>query len=238
MQSNKQRVINKLPQKWEDLVLSLMSVNEKLILGGSLCLHILNILKYDWKTRIPDLDFSIIEPLSKDEFTSFTNFFELTPVNTSGYHSVDEENISSKLNLLDNELILLEHVPSLDSLDSDLLINYYKLDIFNKNYLRKKDWFELDYFGTPLKLTHPSLIFSAKMKYATDVRVGKQFKHFQDIQNIDWINYFKIIRGIIPYYVSEKINDYELGRVLSKYIFKVEFEVTEDMELPGTELSF
>jgi hypothetical protein len=101
---------------------------------------------------------------------------------------------------------------------------YYKLDFFNKNYLKKKDWFELDYFGTPIKLTHPSVILAAKMKYATDNRVGKQYKHFQDIQKIDWDKYFKIVKRIQSHHkeIKNEGEGYQPFKyVVDKYVFEI-----------------
>lgn len=117
---------------------------------------------------------------------------------------------------------------------------YYRVDFFNKNYLKKKDWFELDYFGTPLKLTHPSVIFSAKMLYATDNRVGKQHKHFKDIKSIDWKEYFKIVKRIRSKHTvvkNEEINDgFSVRYVLDKYVYE-EYLETEDV-LSSDELPF
>jgi hypothetical protein len=35
-----------------------------------------------------------------------------------------------------------------------------------------------------------------KSQYAYDTRVGKQYKHFEDIQKIDWKKYFDIVKHI------------------------------------------
>ena len=56
------------------------------------------------------------------------------------------------------------------------------------------------YNGYTIKLTHPSVILSHKSKYAYDVRVGKQYKHFTDLQKINWDKYFTITKGIKTVY--------------------------------------
>jgi hypothetical protein len=57
------------------------------------------------------------------------------------------------------------------------------------------------------------------MKYASDNRVGKQYKHFQDIKSIDWIKYFNILKFITPKYIIID-KDNEKWRELDKYVFE------------------
>ena len=51
-----------------------------------------------------------------------------------------------------------------------------------------------------IRLTHPSIILAAKAKYAFDVRVGKQFKHWEDIEELyqrkNSEKYFRIMKQI------------------------------------------
>ena len=185
-----EQLINKLPQTWEDRILPLMTLHDKFVLGGSLALHILKIMDYDFKERIPDLDFSLTEPFEEKEFMMLIDFFNLSVIKGSNDYGDDGYS------------------------------KYYKMDFFNKNYLKKKDWFELDYFGTPIKLTHPSVILAAKMKYATDNRVGKQYKHFQDIQKIDWDKYFKIVKRIQSHHKEVKNESGNINYVVDKYVFE------------------
>jgi hypothetical protein len=124
--------------------------------------------------------------------------------------------------VLEKELIMLEYSGNIvkaieeNKLD-EYQEKYYRVDFFNNNFLKRKDWFELDYFGTTIKITHPSVILSAKMKYATDNRVGKQHKHFQDIKSIDWKEYFKIVKRIQATHTAVE-NKY----ILDKYVFNQE----------------
>jgi len=226
-----ERKINRMPSMWEDRFLTLMAVNDKLVLGGSIALHILNIIKYDFKNRTPDLDFSLIEALTEDELSVLIDFFNLSiQRSASDYNDTDGTpqpiNIS---NVLERELILLETaipmgIHLIEGEWDEYKEKYYKVDFFNKDYLEKRDWFELDYFGTPIKLTHPSIIFAAKMKYATDNRVGKQYKHFQDIKNINWDNYFPIVKSIQPHYSIDALIKDKNGNhpyTLEKYKFDI-----------------
>ena len=217
-------LINKLPQTWEDRIIPLMTLNDTFVLGGSLALHILKVINYNFKERTPDLDFSLTEPFEEQKFLTLIDFFNLSVVRGVNDYGDDGHpiyNLNPKT-VLEKELIMLEHSGNIvkaieeDKLD-EYQEKYYRVDFFNNNFLKKKDWFELDYFGTPIKITHPSVILSAKMKYATDNRVGKQHKHFQDIKSIDWKEYFKIVKRIQATHTAVE-NKY----ILDKYVFNQE----------------
>jgi hypothetical protein len=191
--------INKLPEDLEDTILSFINLNDKLVLGGSLALYILDIMGYDFKRRNPDIDFSLTEPFEESEFNHLINFLEYRPLlrSTDDYTAISTSN-PEELSIIPKptEYFLKKELIQVKKLYHDnngFIIKEQIVDFFNKDFLKVKDYIELDYFGTTIKITHPSIIFSYKMKYATDSRVGKQFKHFQDIQNIDWGKYFKIM---------------------------------------------
>jgi hypothetical protein len=231
--------INKLPEKYENVILPMMFTNPKFTLGGSLALYILGLMKCDFSSRVPDIDFSLTEALDEEELNWMMSFFELKPATKPAY---DATEFNTK-DLLKNELILLEKDIVLDFTNPDKTWKkYYKVDIFNKDYLPKKDWFELDYFGTKIKVTHPSIIFAAKMKYATDLKVGKQRKHFNDIQSTDWDNYFKTLKHIqVEMEQYKEINDdvsYQdvVSFRIKKYYFTPEMEIyvptSQSVDLP------
>jgi hypothetical protein len=223
-----EHLLNRLPEKWEDKIISLMTMHNKFVLGGSLALYILKMMEYDFEKRDPDLDFSLTEPFGEKEFLTLLDFFNLSIIkNRDDY---EEEGTTIKLKSpvesLKKDLIMLSYYNQnqvfMDDHDlQEYQEKYYKVDFFNKNYLKIKDWFELDYFGTTIKITHPSIILAAKMMYGTDTRVGKQYKHFQDIQGIDWDNYFKIVKHIQPLIKHIKDEtDKNKEYVLDKYVFK------------------
>ena len=70
--------VNYLPEKYEDIILPLMSMSDKLVLGGSLALHILDIMDYDFTNRKPDIDFSLREALTEHELSVIKDFYELS----------------------------------------------------------------------------------------------------------------------------------------------------------------
>ena len=229
-------LINKLPQTWEDRIIPLMTLNDTFVLGGSLALHILKVINYNFKERTPDLDFSLTEPFEEQKFLTLIDFFNLSVVRGVNDYGDDGHpiyNLNPKT-VLEKELIMLEYSGNIvkaieeNKLD-EYQEKYYRVDFFNNNFLKRKDWFELDYFGTTIKITHPSVILSAKMKYATDNRVGKQHKHFQDIKSIDWKEYFKIVKRIQATHTTVE-NKY----ILDKYVFSQETiqDYSDNDELP------
>lgn len=199
--------INRLPESWENKILPLMTLNENITLGGSLALYILDIMEYNFEKRTPDLDFSLLKSFTQHEFETIVDFFNLEINNK--YVSYNSDDIIPIEDILKRDLIMLDH-PAEDQKE------YYKVDFFNKEHLTKHEYFELDYFGTTIKITHPSVIFSAKMKYATNNRVGKHRKHFQDIQKIDWPKYFEIVNQI-----QQVWDSVEGTFTLIKYIFEL-----------------
>ena len=230
-----EHLLNRLPEKWEDKIIPLMTMHNKFVLGGSLALYILKMMNYDFEKRNPDLDFSLTEPFEENEFLTLLDFFNLSIIKNNGDYEEEGTTIKIKspVESLKKDLIMLSYYNQnqvfMDDYDlQEYQEKYYKVDFFNKNYLKIKDWFELNYFGTTIKITHPSIILAAKMMYGTDTRVGKQFKHFQDIKGIDWDNYFKIVKHIQPLIKHIKDEtDKNKEYVLDKYVFK-----DMDSELP------
>lgn len=195
--------INHLPEKYEDIILPLITINPKLVLGGSLALYIMDIMEYDFNNRKPDLDFSLLEPLVEEDLLNIKDFFNLEY--KLGYNDYDKE-YAHPTSPTDFEIKIK---PLTYFLTKDLIQLYktnnegttdYIIDFFNSSYLPKKELVIIKYKDFDLRLSHPSYILSHKSKYAYDVRVGKQFKHFQDLQQIDWKKYFNIIKHLYPVY--------------------------------------
>jgi hypothetical protein len=197
--------INYLPEKYENVILPLMTINPKLVLGGSLALHILDIMDYNFTNRKPDLDFSLLEPLNEEEILTLKDFFSLDFVigrNDYILETRQEGDLIHNFNkiktiphFLTKEIIQLykpDHNTQPDG--AEHWDKEYIIDFFNKGCLPVKEMVKIQYKDFELRLTHPSVILSHKSKYAYDNRVGKQFKHFQDLQTIDWKKYFQITK--------------------------------------------
>ena len=235
--------INHLPEKYENIILPLMTINPKLVLGGSLALHILDIMDYNFNNRKPDLDFSLLEPLTEEELLFCKDFFDLNFIAKRNDYEMETEkvnNIEVTTNLkfktashfLTKEIIQLyksdlKAIPDgVEHWDKE-----YIIDFFNKEYLPSKEMIKIQYKDFELRLTHPSVILSHKSKYAYDTRVGKQYKHFQDLQTIDWKKYFQIVKRFHAIWVpvtDSKIIGYQK---ISHYEFDANFDKNK-VDLP------
>ena len=78
-----ENLLNRLPEKWEDKIIPLMTIHDKFVLGGSLALYILKMMEYDFNKRTPDLDFSLTEPFDEKEFLTLLDFFDLCIIRSS-----------------------------------------------------------------------------------------------------------------------------------------------------------
>ena len=211
--------LNYLPEKYESIIIPLMTMSDKLVLGGSLALHILDIMDYDFDKRKPDIDFSLREPLTEHELSVIKDFYGLTFItrhndyttSINSYNDISKEQLRKGI----EEIEKLNPKPVKHFLNKDIIQLFkpnlntqadgtehwdkeYIIDFFNSTYLPKKELVIIDYKGYELRLSHPSYILSHKSKYAYDSRVGKQYKHFQDLEKIDWKKYFTIVKRIEP----------------------------------------
>jgi hypothetical protein len=191
--------INELPQKYEDIIIPLFNMSDKFVLGGSLALYMFNIMDYDFNGRSPDIDLSILESLTEEELVTVRDFFNLEfDIKSGDYDTIADEDgnilsttIKPPSYFLNKELIqLVKGEVNVDGMQNTIT----KIDIFNNHILRAKDSVHIKYKGEyTLRLTHPSIILAYKSQYAYDNRVNKQYKHFEDIQKIDWKKYFPIV---------------------------------------------
>ena len=221
--------VNYLPEKYENIILPLMTMSDKLVLGGSLALHILDIMDYNFDNRKPDMDFSLREPLTEHELSVIKDFYELSFVMRRNDYNVemvphDDETIEQRQTPKSVQHFLTKDIIQLYKPDPNAQPNgiehwdkEYIIDFFNSTYLPKRELIIIDYKGYELRLSHPSYILSHKSKYAYDSRVGKQYKHFQDLQQIDWKKYFTIVKKIEPKYDEYKTEKGHIGHRLSHY---------------------
>lgn len=235
--------LNHLPEKYENIILPLMAMSDKLVLGGSLALHILDIMDYDFTNRKPDMDFSLREPLTEHELSVIKDFYELSFIMRRNDYNI--ENIEHE-----DEIVLQKQIPkSIQHFLTKDIIQLYKsdpeatldhnnysehwskeyiIDFFNSTYLPKRELVVIDYKGYELRLSHPSYILSHKSKYAYDNRVGKQYKHFQDLQQIDWVKYFTIVKKIQPKYGEYKTENGYISQKLEHYTWS---PINEEKEM-------
>ena len=221
--------INYLPEKYESIIMPLMNMSDKLVLGGSLALHILDIMDYDFDNRKPDMDFSLREALTEHELSVIKDFWQLEFIMRRNDYNVemvphDDETIEQRQtpksvqHFLTKDIIqLYKFNPNAQPDGIEHWDKEFIIDFFNSTYLPKRELVVIDYKGYELRLSHPSYILSHKSKYAYDSRVGKQFKHFQDLQKIDWKKYFAIVKKIEPKYDEYKNEEGYTSQRLAHY---------------------
>lgn len=196
-----------LPSNIEEIIYPLLGMCDKLVLGGSLGLYVMDIMDYDFNKRKPDIDFSLTEPLTAEELNTIKDFFQLEFVLGSNDYDIEtspasptEDEITRKIksaeHFITKELIQLRKFDEKGNV-------LYTIDFFNSQYIKPKDVVEVripfkdtPYTYFPLRVNHPAITISYKARYAYDTRVGKQFKHWEDIEKIDKKKYFKILKKI------------------------------------------
>lgn len=228
-----------LPSNIEEIVYPLLGICDKLVLGGSLGLYVMDIMDYDFNKRKPDIDFSLTEPLTAEELNTIKDFFQLEFVLGSNDYDIEtipasptEDAITRKIksaeHFLTKELIQLRKFDEKGNI-------LYTLDFFNSQYIKSKDVVEVRIpfqdnpsSKFPLRVNHPAITISYKARYAYDTRVGKQFKHWEDIEKIDKKKYFKIIKKIKSRRVKSTTTDTSSK---DSYQIKTYFDPHDNLEM-------
>jgi hypothetical protein len=239
--------LRSLPQSYEDIIFPLMAVSDKLVLGGSLGLYVLGIMDYDFSNRKPDIDFSLTEPLTLEELTVLKDFFQLQFIirnkdyevtiveNDDPYQGYDRiQTPKPNSHFLTKEIIqLYKPKPEGQPDGNEHWDKEYIIDLFNSNYITDYNVVKVPYknnFGY-INITHPSIILSHKSRYAYDNRVKKQYKHFKDIQDINWDNYYVQVKKIQGRYLST--NESTNYKVTYEYLANNEYlkELSSDWDI-------
>lgn len=174
-------MLKQLPERLDKIVLPLMSLTNKLVLGGSTALYMIGAMKREPQ----DLDISLKERLTYSELSHIIDFFNLNYELTSDDYKFEEDdfgggnmvaNEPTVETVLNRDLIQLYHMKD-DSVD-------YKIDIFNQKLVGKSNIMQVNYQGAVLNMVHPSYCIAAKAKYAFDPRVKASYKHIADLKQI------------------------------------------------------
>lgn len=231
-----------LPPNIEDIVYPLLGMCDKLVLGGSLGLYVMDIMDYDFNKRKPDIDFSLTEPLTAEELNTIKDFFQLEfvlGVNDYDFEetpaSPTEDAITRKIKSA--EYFLTKELIQLRKFDEKGNV-LYTIDFFNSQYIKPKDAVEvrIPFKDTPhtsfnLRINHPAITISYKARYAYDTRVGKQFKHWEDIEKIDKKKYFQIIKKIKSKRVKFTTTD---TSSTNSYKIKTYFDPYDNLEMASS----
>ena len=174
-------MLKQLPERLDKIVLPLMSLTNKLVLGGSTALYMIGAMKREPQ----DLDISLKERLTHSELSHIIDFFNLNYELTSDDYKFEEDdfgggnmvaNEPTIETVLNRDLIQLYHMKD-DSVD-------YKIDIFNQKLVGKSNIMQVKYQDTMLNMVHPSYCIAAKAKYAFDPRIKASYKHIADLKQI------------------------------------------------------
>jgi len=173
----------------ESLMTSMLNICPKLVLTGSAVLCSTRILN-----RAPgDLDFGIREPLNEGDVKVLMDFFNLQErLNIDRYGDIipyHNEGKEKNKPMHEKDILCFEYIVP-DGVDSPInnwtnnTLKYVKIDIFTKEKLSNNDLVIMDYFGTKLKVAHPSIPLSYKMRYALNPQIDARIKHKDDLMNI------------------------------------------------------
>ena len=174
-------MLNQLPERLDKIVLPLMSLTNKLVLGGSTALYMIGAMKREPQ----DLDISLKERLTHSELSHIIDFFNLNYELTSDDYKFEEDDFGG------GNMIATE--PTVETvLNRDLIQLYrmkddyvdYKIDIFNQKLVGKSNIMQVNYQGAVLNMVHPSYCIAAKAKYAFDPRIKASYKHIADLKQI------------------------------------------------------
>ena len=159
-------------EAFDKYLLPLLAMNDKFVLTGSLSLKLLGFEPLD---KVGDFDIGLTSAFTEEEFTTIKNFFGFFTSYGEKYgHVPDKKEFDPNAHLWQFSKHWEINVNEELSRSTEI-----KIDIFNDEMLRKKDIIEI-YFGDfPIRLIHPSVTYSYRMRYALDQRGSTTFKYWE-----------------------------------------------------------
>lgn len=159
-------------EAFDKYLLPLLAMNDKFILTGSLSLKLLGFEPLD---KVGDFDIGLTSVFTEEEFTTVKNFFGFFTSYGEKYgYEPDKKEFDPNAHLW--QFGKHWNVPEDDFLERQVEI---KIDVFNDEMLRKKDIIEIWYDDFPIRLIHPSVTYSYRMRYALDQRGSTTFKYWE-----------------------------------------------------------
>jgi len=178
---------------FEKYILPMLSMNEKFVLTGSLSLKLMGFEPMD---KVGDFDFGLLDTFTEEEYVALKNFFQLSDL-SNGYGQESESINTPKFNSKDHMWQFSKQwsEPSDAELQKEL---FFKMDIFNDEILRKRDIITIYYDEFPVRLVHPSVTLSYRMRYALDIRSSQTFKYWEKMKAFmdNAKSYYNQIRSI------------------------------------------
>ena len=178
-------------EAFDKYLLPLLAINDKFVLTGSLSLKLLGFEPLD---KVGDFDIGLTSAFTEEEFTTIKNFFGFFTSYGEKYgHTPDKKEFDPNAHLWQFGKHWEINVNEELSRSTEI-----KIDIFNDEMLRKKDTIEI-YFGDfPVRLIHPSITYSYRMRYALDQRGSTTFKYWERMDHFmkNAKHYYLKIRAI------------------------------------------
>lgn len=185
---------------FEKYILSMLTMYDKFVLTGSLSLKLLG---FEPIEHIGDFDLGLTEPFTEEDYLYIKNFFDLND-SRHGYNW-DEKPVKD-IKFDPNTHMWQLFKSWSEEVDEDLSKHLqFKLDIFNDEILRKKDIITINYGDFPVKLIHPSITLSYRMRYALDIRSSTSFKYFSKMKDF--------MKDPKPYYNQVRLLSKMVSRV-------------------------
>jgi hypothetical protein len=163
---------------FEKYILPMLAMNDKFLLTGSLSLKLLGFEPID---EIGDFDLGLLSKFTEDDYHNLKSFFNLHDnINDSNYSDVPDKPFKFDE---DAHLWQFSKAWSESTDDPDIAkAMFFKLDIFNDEIIRKRDVLTIYYDDFPIKLVHPSITLSYRMRYALDVRGTTTYKYWEKMK--------------------------------------------------------
>lgn len=175
----KRNVLDPLANKdiFEKYILPILAMNDNFCLTGSLSLKMLG---FEPMGDIGDFDLALTDTFTEDEYNAIKNFFQLYNTN-EGYNF---DNGIPLTNKFDSKAHMWQLRKTWEEeVNEDLgRSRHFKLDIFNDEMIRKRDIIVVYYDDFPIKLVHPSITLSYRMRYALDTRSSTTFKYWEKMK--------------------------------------------------------
>lgn len=156
-------------------ILPMMAMNEKFVLTGSLSLKLLGFEPID---KVGDIDIGLLDTFTEEEWVSFKNFFGLASTQSEMYNDNNPDRVNEKFDPKAHMWQFHKQwfTPEGESIERPVRL---KIDIFNDEILRKRDIIEVYLGEFPIRLVHPSITYSYRMRYALDVRGNTAYKYWE-----------------------------------------------------------
>ena len=159
-------------EAFDKYLLPLLAMNDKFVLTGSLSLKLLGFEPLD---RVGDFDIGLTSAFTEEEFNTIKNFFGFFTSYGEKYgYEPDKKGFDPNAHLWQFNKHWEINVNEELSKSAEI-----KIDIFNDEMLRKRDIIEIYFDDFPVRLIHPSITYSYRMRYALDQRSSTTFKYWE-----------------------------------------------------------